>query len=389
MRRHSQFTFSNYRNFSIAFFFFLFIFIISPPSSAQNEGGVSIHADFFSTVFTYGYDHNYNHPGNFLLGGQYNYPVSPLFEINGGLDIQWMELYGKIGDVHKQAEVFIPFVFAGAALNFDDWRVFGKLGVSLGETTNILGSGKGWNSSILDFYMGTFQFGIKFPIYNALSLSTSAGYYFNDRIKVETRKVIFSTFNVGLSYNLFHSEVTVPVVETGVDVYKEKYYAAQSENKELFKQIINLHDRVRVLESARDTVSAKDIVSTEGTTANIDKRTSPVVPVRSISIDSINNVYNLHIREPLNLKDFVNKKGLKEEGKLILEEYNNIAATFKGLPAGLYLVCTVSNIKAFKKNEREFPRIQFRQDASVNNKLVIDIDSKATEKNNIIKLEIK
>ena len=382
MHGHSQFTFMKYRCFSFSILLLLFTFSLSPLSSAQNSG-ISLHGDFFSTVFTYGYSHNFNNPGNFQLGGQYNYPLSPMFEINGGFDFLWVELNGKIDNANKQAEVFMPFVFGGIALNFDDWRIFGKLGVSLGETTDILGSGKGWNSSILDFHMGSLQLGIKFPIYNALSLSTSGGYYFGDRIVVETKKVIFTTINVGLSYNLFRSEVVTPVVEQGVDIYKEKYLAAQSENKELFKQIINLHDRVRVLESARDTIPAVEIA------ANIDKGTVPVVPVKSISIDSINNVYNLHIRQPLNLKDFVTKKGLKEEGKLILEEYNSIASTFKGLPAGLYLVCRVRDLKAFKKNESEFPRIKFRSDLRVNNKLVIDIDTKTTETNNIIKLEIK
>jgi hypothetical protein len=80
---------------------------------------------------------------------------------------------------------------------------------------------------------------------------------------------------------------------------------------------------------------------------------------------------------------------MKEEGKLILGEYNNIATSFKGLQNGIYLVCTTADIKAFKKNESDFPRIQFRSDPTVKNKLVIDIDVKATEANNKIKLKIK
>jgi hypothetical protein len=95
------------------------------------------------------------------------------------------------------------------------------------------------------------------------------------------------------------------------------------------------------------------------------------------------------MRESLNLKDFVDKRGLKEEGKLILGEYNNIATSLKGLQAGIYLVCTIADIKAFKKNESAFPRIKFRSDPTVKNKLVIDIDIKATETNNKIKLEVK
>ena len=160
--------------------------------------------------------------------------------------------------------------------------------------------------------------------------------------------------------------------------YKEKYDAAQSENKELYKQIVDLHDRIKELGS-----SAVDKVDTVPLPVNV------YIPVKSISVDSINNVYNLHIRESLNLNDFVDRRGLKEEGKLILGEYNNIAASFKGFQSGIYLICTIPDIKAFKKGESAFPRIKFRSDPSVKNKLVIDIDVKTTETNNKIKLKVK
>jgi hypothetical protein len=377
MSIQSLFTFINRRRFFLCAFILLFIFVFSPPSSPQNQG-ISLHGDFFSTVFTYGFNQNYDHPGNFLLGGQYNYPLSTMVELNGGFDFLWIELYGRINNANKQAEVFIPFIFGGAALNFDRWRIFGKIGLSLGESVNDIGSGKGWTSSILNFYMGSLQLGITYPIYDALSLSTSASYYFGDRIKFESKHLIFSTINLGLSYNLFSSEVVPLVVEKGLDKYKERYLEAQSENKELYKQIVNLHDRIKKLES--------------NAVVEVDSAPIPItidIPVKTISVDSINNVYNLHLRESLNLKDFVNKRGMSEEGKLILGEYNNIATSFKGLQAGIYLICTIADTKAFKKNESGFPRIQFRSDPAVKNKLVIDIDVKATEANNNIKLKIK
>jgi len=348
----------------------------SPLCHPQSEG-VSLHGDFLSTVITYGFNKNVNHPGNFLLGGQYNYPLSHLVELNGGFDLLWVELYGRINSENKQAEVFIPFIFGGTTLNFNRWRIFGKLGLSLDESVNDIGSGKGWKSSILDFYMGALQFGIAYSLNDALSLSASAGYYFGDRIKFESYHLIFSTINLGLSYNLFHSEVVAPDVEKGIDEFKDRYYTTLSENKELHKQIVNLHDRISVLES-------KAVVT-------VDSIPIPVVvsiPEKSISIDSINNVYNLHLRESLSLKDFVNKKGLKEEGRLILAEYNNIATSFKGLNAGIYLICTVADTKIFKKYGSDFPRIQFRSGSTANNKLVIDIDVKATEVKNKIRLKI-
>jgi hypothetical protein len=349
----------------------------SPLCHPQSEG-VSLHGDFFSTVFTYGFNQNENHPGNFLLGGQYNYPLSSMVELNGGFDLLWVELYGRINSVNKQAEVFMPFIFGGAALNFDRWRIFGKIGLSLDESVNDIGSGKGWKSSILNFYMGSLQFGIAYPLIDAFSLSASAGYYFGDRIKFESNHLIFSTINLGLSYNLFHSEVVAPEVEKGVDEFKEKYFTALSENKDLHKQILNLHDRIKVLESNSvvkvDSVPALIVID---------------IPEKLISIDSINSVYNLHLRESLNLKDFVNKKGLREEGRLILSEYNSIATAFKGLNEGIYLICTIANTKAFKKIGSDFPRIQFRSDSTAKNKLVLDIDVKTTEAKNKIKLKIK
>jgi hypothetical protein len=290
-----------------------------------------------------------------------------LVELNGGFDLLWVELYGRINSENKQAEVFLPFIFGGATVNFNRWRIFGKLGLSLDKSINDMGSGKGWKSSILNFYMGSLQFGIAYPLNDALSLSASAGYYFGDRIKFESNNLIFSTINLGLSYNLFNSEVVAPEVEKGVDEFKEKYYAAQSENKELHKQIVNLRDKIKVLES-----NAVVKVDSVPLTVVVD------IPEKSISIDSINNAYNLHLREYLSLKDFVNKKGLKEEGRLILAEYNNIATSFKGLNAGIYLICTIADAKVFKKNGSDFPRIQFRSDSTAKNKLVIDIDVKAT-----------
>jgi hypothetical protein len=377
MMGHSLFSFFIPKNSHTCTFILLFIFILCPFSFPQNNG-VSIHGNFCSAIFTYGFNQNYDHPGNIMLGVQYNYPLSHLFELNGGSDILWTELYGRINNINKQAEVIIPFIFGGAALNFDQWRIFGNIGVSFGKSTNNIGSGKGWVSSIMNFYMGSFQFGIKYPVYDALSLSTSGGYYFGDRIKIDSKLIIFSTINLGLSYNLFRSEVVAPVVEIGMDEYKEKYIIAQSENKELFKEIINLHDRIRNLES--NSIVKVDTVSIP---VSLDK------PVKYITVDSLNLVYNLHLRESLNIKDFVNKKKLGEEGKLILGEYNNIASSYKELPAGIYFICTASDIKVFKKYESDFPRIKFRSDSSAGNKLVIDIDIKATETNNKIKLYIK
>jgi hypothetical protein len=366
---------STHRNLRNSAFLFIFLLSFSPFSSGQNEG-VSIHGDFFSGAFVYGFDQNYDHPGNFLLGVQYNYPATSLLEFNGGLDFLWVELYGSIKGQNKQTEVFIPFIFGGAALNFDQWKIFGKIGYSLSGSVNVIGSRQGWVSSILNFNMGSFQLGLLFPVTDVLSISTSGGYYFGHKIQVETSNVTFSTFNIGLNYNLFSSKAPQPVLVQGVDEYKEKYLASQSENKALFNEIVELHAKINALSTSSAKVDTNTLVPN-------------VTTVETISVDSLNNYYNLHIGEPLNLKDFVNKRGLKEEGRLILEEYNSLAITYKRLPEGIYFICTVPDNAVFLKNEADFPRIKFRSDRAVRNKLIIDIDIKTTELNNKVKLEFK
>jgi hypothetical protein len=375
MLKHSLLYYKYHRLYLLCTIILILFFSYSPQFFSQNEG-VSVHGDFLSGVFSYGFNKPDVHPGNFLLGGQYNLPIVSVFELNGGFDFLWVELYGKINSVNRQAEVFIPFIFGGAALNFDQWRLFGKIGVSLDESINILGSRQGWVSSILSNYMGYCQFGIKCPLDNALSVSTSVGYYFGDKIKIDNTPLTFATVNLGFSYNLF----SPAVVPQGVDEYKDKYYVIQSENAKLNRKVLDLQDSIKSMQ-----LKTPAVVNIEP----IPVVVPVVIPARSISVDSINRVYNLHLREALNLKDFVNKKGLKEEGELILEEYNSIAASFKGFESGIYLICTVSDIKTFKKNESEFSRIKFQSNPSVKNKLIMDIDVSLTEKNNNIKLKIK
>jgi hypothetical protein len=362
------------RNLLTPILLIILLFTIAPVSSAQNEG-ISVHGDFFSGAFVYGFDQNYDHPGNFLLGAQYNFPTSSLVEFNGGLDFLWVELYGSIKGQNKQTEVFIPFIFGGAALNFDQWKIFGKIGYSLSGSVNVIGSRQGWVSSILNFNMGSFQLGLQFPITDALAISTSGGYYFGKKIQIETKNVTFSTFNIGLNYNLFSTRTTPPVIVQGVDEYKEKYLASQKENKALFNEIVELHTKINELGSHSTKVDTATLV--------------PNIPIVNISVDSLNNFYNLHIGEALNLKDFVNKRGLKEEGRLIMEEYNTLATTFKRLPEGIYFICTVPDSKVFLKNESDFSRIKFRSNPAVRDKIMIDIDIQTTELNNKVKLEFK
>jgi hypothetical protein len=360
-------------------FIFIPVLLIALTSrcSGQDEG-VSLHGDLYSLVFAQNFEKNFYHPGNFLLGAQYNLPASNLVEFNGGFDFLWVEPYGIISNSFVEAQVFIPFIFAGIALNIDEWRIFGEVGYSLSNSVNILGSNKGWVSSILDFNMESFQFGLKIPIYEAISLSTSARFYAGDKIMIGKTPISFSSINFGLSYNLFGGGASNREVSTGADAFKEKYYTSQAENRILYQQIVDLHDSIKSLNLKVvriDTLSKQPVFRS--------------IPIETLSVDSLNKVYNLHIGEPLDIKDFVNKTGLKEEGKLILGEYNRIASLFTKLPYGIYFLCDVPELRAFTKNESEFPRINFRSETSNKNTLVINIDIVTTESRNKIKLDIK
>jgi hypothetical protein len=111
--------------------------------------------------------------------------------------------------------------------------------------------------------------------------------------------------------------------------------------------------------------------------------------VRTISVDSINSVYKLHIGEELSIKDFVDKNGVSEDGKLILGEYNTIASSFKGFPSGIWFICIVPDTDAFSADKVEFQRIEFKNNSGIQKVLIIYIDVSKTETNNSIKLEIK
>ena len=81
------------------------------------------------------------------------------------LDFLWVELYGNINrQINKPKFLYLLFL-AGAALNFDQWKIFGKIGYSLSGSVNIIGSRQGWVSSILDFNMGSLQLGVLIPVY--------------------------------------------------------------------------------------------------------------------------------------------------------------------------------------------------------------------------------
>jgi len=179
------------------------IIIYSPQYFAQFEG-LSIHTEFLSFNIPSGFDKNYNRPGNFLGGLQYNFPINSDFEINTGLDFFYTEATGLLNNVPRQVEVFIPSVFGGFVYNFDNWGIFGKAGFSPAGSINQHGS-QGWVSFIPGFDMYPVQLGVKFNMYRDLDLTASVGNYIGKSVKIDNHIISLTTMNIGLSYNLFGS----------------------------------------------------------------------------------------------------------------------------------------------------------------------------------------
>jgi hypothetical protein len=355
--------------------FLLTVFFVSSSKGYAQFEGVSIHSDFLSINIPAGLDKNYYHPGNFLAGLQYNYPTSTDFELNVGLDFLYAEATGLINSVSRQVEVFIPSIFAGFVINSDDWGFFGKAGYAPVGSIN-QHNHKEWVSTIPGFDMYPVQFGVKYKVLKDVDINASMGYYIGNSVKIDDHIVSLTTVNLGISFNLFGSHF-----ETYTDNYKLMYNDLQLQNTNLEKQnqylIKQVDDIVKRLNKPGKEV--------EATADSVLPRT----PLVSISIDSINTIYNLHIGKPLSIKTFVNRNSVSNDGKLILGEYNSIAASLKGFPAGIWLVCSVPDTNAFLSYKDDFPRMYFKKDYGIKKNLVINIDINKTETSNGIKLEVK
>jgi hypothetical protein len=223
--------------------------------------------------------------------------------------------------------------------------------------------------------------GIKFNILKDLDITASGSYYIGNSVKIDDRVITFTTINIGLSYNLFSFKTETQDPNKSSSNYREMYNKLLTENEKLEKQ--NMH-----LIKQEDEITERLKRSKTGMAVKVDSALSSL-QVRTISVDSINSVYKLHIGEELSIKDFVDKNGVSEDGKLILGEYNTIASSFKGFPSGIWFICIVPDTDAFSADKVEFQRIEFKNNSGIQKVLIIYIDVSKTETNNSIKLEIK
>jgi hypothetical protein len=353
------------------------LFVYSPKEYAQFEG-ISIHVDLMSINFPNGFNNNYYHLGNFLGGLQYNFPINTDFEINSGVDFFYAEATGLINNESKQVETFISSVFVGVIFNFDTWGIFGKAGYSPAGSINQHG-GKEWVNTIPGFDIYPVQVGVKYNIFKDLDLTASLGTYFGNSIKIDDHIISLTTLNFGFSYNLFNSPREISNPDQSNDNYRKMYNELLTVNEKLEKQNAYLNKHVNEIINRLRTGN--------GESAKVDSVLHKLKLI-SVSVDSINSVYNLHLGQLLSIKDFVLRNKVSEDGKLILEEYNSIASSFKGFPSGIWFVCTVPDTNAFRNNKDDFPRIEFRNDPENNKVLLINVDVSKTETNNGIKLEI-
>jgi hypothetical protein len=332
-----------------------------------------------SINFLNGFNNNYYHLGNFLVGMQYNFPINTNFEINSGVDLFYAEAAGLIiNNESRQVETIISSVFVGVIFNSDTWGIFGKAGYSPAGSINQHG-GKGWIYTMPGFDMYPVHVGVKYNIFKDLDLTASLGTYFGNSVKIDDHIISLTTLNFGFSYNLFNSPREISNPYQSNDNYRKMYNELITVNEKLEKQNTYLNKHVNEIINC--------LRSGNGESAKVDSLLHKLMLI-SVSVDSINLVYNLHIGQPLSIKDFVLRNKVSEDGKLILEEYNSIASSFKDFPSGIWFVCFVPDTNVFRNNKDDFPRIEFRNDPENNKVLLINIDVSKTETNNGIKLEI-
>jgi len=358
---------------------FLFIIIICSLKGNAQFKGLSIHGDLVSINIPTGFDINRYHPGNYLGGFQYNLPTSQTFEVDAGFDLFYGNATGIINDSAKEIEAIIPSIFAGITFNFDNWGIFGKVGYSPWGTINRHDVDINWLKTMSGFDMIPLHIGIKYKLNHDLDITGSLGQYFGNSITLGTHTISFTSLNLGFSYNLWGSNSNS--ADLSNVYYKQMYDDLLTENKKLENQNTFLIKQV-----------AEIIHKLNKPGTMVAESADSVLPppqIKSISVDSINNVYNLHIGQPLSIKSFVNKRRVSEDGKLILSEYNSIASTIKGFPSGIWFNCLVPDSSFFLANNSDFPRIHFKNNPSSKKSLVINVDVDKTESNNGIRLIIK
>ena len=358
--------------------FTAFSLFYSQNGYSQTQG-LSLHTDFLSLMLPQGFDNNYYHPGSFLGGFQYIFPVSTGFGLSLGVDLMYGEATGTINSNSRQIEFFVPSLFAGIDFDFDGWGLFGKAGYAPAGSVN-LHDRQNWVTTIQGFDMYPLQFGLKYNIIRNLDFTLSVENLIGNSLKIDNKTISVSTIGFGLSYNLFNSD-TESADENSNDNYKKMYNDLLAENEKLEKQ--NLH-----LIKQSDEIIGR-LKSVEINSESTVDSAQTLKMIKSISIDSINTVYNLHIGKPLKIKDFVNKKRMTDAGKLILAEYNQIASSLNGFPSGIWFVCLVPDLSFFAEDKNDFPRIEFIQNSDKQKNLVLKVDVKKTENKNGIKLDVR
>ena len=306
----------------------LLLFLCSISIFGQSNNGVSLHANIFSDFSSSEFDTPYSRPGNFLIGGQYNYFLNDKLSLNGGVNFLWMEISGEMKNSPQlQAEVFSPYLFLGVQYEINDFSIFTNIGSSIGGKQNQIGSSDGSVLNGKSIHLIPFTFGGKYKINNKLSIYLGYMSNFGEKIKIyDISQINFKGIDIGLSYNLF------------------------GKNKVVNDSINKLTKRIQGLSIKKD--SLKNLQSKIDSLEN-QKLKQDTVYIYHMDIEQINKENYLRINENYELSDLIKYNKISDDGKIIIEAYNDFAKNYElaNDNKGLYLKCLVPGNLVTQFNE--------------------------------------
>ncbi|MBZ0198876.1 MAG: outer membrane beta-barrel protein, partial [Ignavibacteriaceae bacterium] len=239
----------------------------------QKQNYFSAHANIFSVVFPTRFEQSKQRAGNFLLGGQYNYYVSDMFLLSGGLNFTWLEMNGRNKSTlptggllgNTQFEVLAAYPFLGVSTAISETELFVKMGVSIFGKQNQLGSSKGWVLEGKAFTLVPLEIGANWKFTENWGLSASIMKNFGDKLKIDKKiyvnspesEIDFLTFNIGLSYAFLSKHNNLQVQ---IDGLKNKNMQYDHEIDALKKTI----------EQQKDTIKEKTELLAEYNKQNVD-----------------------------------------------------------------------------------------------------------------------
>lgn len=328
----------------------------------KKEDHISVHANIFSVVFPTGFDEGKERPGNLLIGGQYNYFLNDDFSIIGGLNLTWLEMNGRNKNIvtnkllwNTQFEVLALYFFLGANLDVGGTDIFLKIGASIFGKQNQLGTYKGWVLEGESYTLIPLEIGAKWNLNDNWGIISSIMGNFGDKISIDPayypgsvkKDIDFLSFNVGISYafvpehNEFQSKIDgLNHIITSI---KEDKFKSDSDYQ---SQILNLNLKVEKMENDLENCKEND--------------------TPQLTINEINEKYNLKLGQEQSLDDFFDNNELSEIGDAIISEYDQAA---NELNVKFVMEYPARFNEAMNRIENKYTNISFTADEGMKNVL--------------------